>query len=80
MKVKLSTIYASPHLTAQPGSVIDVSEAEGKELLAGRFGVAIDTAPAAEETAATGAPENAARRTGRGKPRTVAAPSVPATE
>jgi len=26
MKIKLSSIYASPHVTAQPGSIIDVSD------------------------------------------------------
>lgn len=75
MKIKLSTIYASPHMTAQPGSVIDVSDEEGQQLVDGRFGVEVaDGKPAAPapETASVAAPENAARRTGRGKPRTPA--------
>ena len=40
MKVRLQTIYASQHVTAQPGSVIDVSDAEGKALIAGKFATA----------------------------------------
>lgn len=72
MKVKLSTIYASPHLTAQPGSVIDVGDEEGRQLIEGRYGIEIPEtaaeAPATPETApaetaeAPAAPETAARK------------------
>lgn len=62
-KVKLSTIYASPTLTAQPGETIDVSAAEAKALIDGRYGDAADgerrspkrekaTAPAAQTATA----------------------------
>jgi hypothetical protein len=76
MKIKLSTIYASPFVTAQPGSVIDVSEAEGAQIVSGKFGEVVSDSSvqvqpetvekAVEETAAVTPPENAARRTGRG--------------
>lgn len=80
MKIKLATIYASPHLTAHPGSVIDVSDEEGRQLVSGRFGIEVpDEVPAPHESptpesAAVSASENAALRTGRipARPRTPA--------
>jgi len=62
MKVKLSTIYASPLMTAQPGSVIDVSDEEGQGLIAAGVGTDVTPkpAPAPVETAeAPAAPETA---------------------
>lgn len=93
MKIKLSTIYASPHLTAQPGSVIDVSDEEGKQLVAGRFGIVVEdtsAAPAfpeapatAAETAAIAAPEKRSGgrgSRGRNSSAASAAPAAPAVE
>lgn len=84
MQIKLSTIYASPHMTAQPGSVIDVSEEEGLQLIAGRYGALVETAaiaPAAPavvaETAAIAAPEK--RTNARGSRSRTAAPAAPET-
>lgn len=42
-KVRLSTIYASPTRTAQPGETIDVSAEEAKALVEGRYGDAVDS-------------------------------------
>lgn len=76
MQVKLNTIYASPQVTAQPGSTIDVSDEEGKSLVDGGYGIEVkeeSSAPAAApETAAVEAPENASGRTGprAARPRT----------
>lgn len=73
MKIRISTIYASPLVSAQPGSVIDVSDEEGRQLIAGKCGVEVsekdpiesETAPAIETAEAAPAPETAAVRTGR---------------
>jgi hypothetical protein len=68
MQVKLNSIYASPQVTAQPGSTIDVSDEEGQSLVKGGYGIEVkdETAvPAsAPEAADVEAPENAAGRTG----------------
>ena len=54
MKIKLSSIYASEHLTAHPGSVIEVSDEEGQQIVDGRFGVEVpDEAPATPEATET---------------------------
>lgn len=75
MKIKLSTIYASPHVVAQPGSVLDCSDEEGSALI--KAGCGTDVTPAPNpvkeptveapvppnmiiETAALNPPENAA--------------------
>ena len=46
MKIQLQTTYASPHCTAQPGTILDVSEEEGRELIAGRYATEVPEAPA----------------------------------
>jgi hypothetical protein len=93
VKIKLSSIYASSQVTAQPGSIIDVSDEEGQQLVAGRFGIEVPSAieeavvapetPAEQpkETAAVAAPETAAVRTGgRGSRARTTAASTPAAE
>ena len=83
MKIKLATIYASPNVTAQPGTIIDVSDEEGQQLVDGHFGVEVpdtaapaDETPAAIETADTAAPETATVRTSsRGRRNRAAAPA-----
>lgn len=56
MKIKLNSIYASPHHTAHPGSIMDVSDEEGAELVKGGFAAelkesAVDAAEATIESA-----------------------------
>lgn len=75
MKVRLQTIYASQHVTAQPGSVIDVADAEGKALIAGKFATAfvepkepVEAPAKAESAEAPAAPENASTRPAGAKP------------
>lgn len=53
MRVRMLTIAAGPGLTADVGQVVEVSEKQGAELIAGRFAVAAQAAqlPAALETA-----------------------------
>jgi hypothetical protein len=91
MKVRLTSLYAGPHMSAQPGSVVEFSDAEGRELIAGRYGVLVPDTPTAtqnipaaapgEENASVAPPENAARRTGRGaRGRSTAGAPAPATE
>lgn len=61
-------------MTAQPGTVVDFPDEEGRALVAGNYGVEIKgdvpadvepAAPVVEEVAAVAPPENAARRIGR---------------
>lgn len=40
-KVKLKTIYATPDKSAWPGDVIEVSDAEAKQLIHGRYAEAV---------------------------------------
>ncbi len=74
MKVRLTALYASPRGVFHPGTVIEVSEGEAKQLIDGRYAVALAAAPAAIveaapalviETASVAAPETAAVRTSR---------------
>lgn len=73
MKVKLNSLYCSPRGVFHPGAVIDVSDEEGAQLIAGRYATAFVASEASKpaepapviETAAVAAPENAAARTGR---------------
>lgn len=49
MKVKLNSILAGPTLRGQPGQVIEVDDATGKQLLAGNFASPVAmAAPAAK--------------------------------
>lgn len=60
MKIRLLTIMAGPAGTAQPGQVVEVSVAMGRELVAGRYAELVEP-----ETATLEAPETAALRQGR---------------
>lgn len=53
MKILLRTRYAGPEMAADPGSVIDVSEKEGADLVAGGFGVAVPETTETSDSAAT---------------------------
>jgi hypothetical protein len=79
MKIRMQTLSASPAGVRQAGQIVDVPEAEAKELIAGHYAVEVQpvreaaaaapTPAATEETASVAAPETAARRVGRTAPR-----------
>lgn len=63
-RVRLNTLYASPLVVIQPGSIVDLSDEEAAELIAGHYASPVDydqPEDGAPETAeAPAAPENAA--------------------
>ncbi|KAF0097823.1 MAG: hypothetical protein FD144_4772 [Rhodospirillaceae bacterium] len=75
MRVKMRTLYASASGTVLPGAIADVSDEEGRDLLAGRFAEEVEqaTEPAAEEptvaapeASTAGPPEHAGGAKSRG--------------
>ena len=41
MKIRLRTNYSSPAITARAGDIIDVPDSEAKDLLEGKYAVAV---------------------------------------
>lgn len=66
MRIKMLALSASPDGVRQIGDVVDVTDAEGKELVAGGFAeAATGRTPSRAETAAIEPPENTALPRGR---------------
>lgn len=51
MKVRMNTIIAGPGISGRPGSEIEVSDEQGKELIAGNYAVAVEEGELAGEPA-----------------------------
>ena len=47
-RVKLQTILAGPNGNGQPGDVLEMTDEDAAELIAGRFAVAVDATPEPE--------------------------------
>lgn len=71
MRVRMLTLSAGPAGVVQPGAVVEVSDEEGRALIAGRYAelveVPIKAAVPVETATLEGAPEAAVAR--RGRPR-----------
>lgn len=59
MRVQFLTLDAGPGGVCHPGQIVDVSDAEAAELVAGRFAAYVDRRPPVRENAVLHPPETA---------------------
>lgn len=67
MLVRMLCLMAGPTLMAQPGQVIEVDDALGAQLVAGRYADLVADAPAPVRMAVVTPPETAVGRRKRGR-------------
>lgn len=67
MRIKMITIQAGPEGTREPGQVIDVPDAEARQLIEGGYAVEFKRQESAERAVRVAAEEPAARQGRRGR-------------